>query len=380
MTGTTESLPLVPPPAGSVPAGGGGLPEARRQPKVVLTAAGRRAAGDLAAAVALCLALQIGCAPLWAREITDMAGRTVTVPDDIRRIYVAYDPPAIFLSALAPDLMIGFPFPLTPEAGRFLPPAVAGLPTIGGASRTTPERLLGLGIDVAIAWNIRGPPDQFAAQVTAMGIPTLMVDASPFRRYPEAFRFLGRLVHREARAERLARALEDTMARLDATVGAIPPQQRLRVYYADAADGLKSQCAGAFRGEVVELAGGFNVMQCNTPDVMSAAVAVGLETLLRLDPDVIVARTPEIARFIDQDPGWRHLRAVRERRLYAFPSLPFNWAERPHSQFKMLALQWLANVLYPDFFRFDFDRGVQDFYRLFYDMELTDDQLVRLRN
>lgn len=338
-------------------------------------------AGGKVAVLLLCLlALLADGERSEAREITDMAGRRVTVPDDIRRIYVAYDPPAIFLSALAPDLMIGFPFPRSPEASHFLSPAVARLPTIGGAGRTTPEKLLALDIDVIIAWNIRGQPDQFAEQMTAMGKPTLMVDASPFRQYPAAFRFLGHLVHREARAERLARALEDTMARLDASVGAISPAQRVRVYYADSPDGLKSQCATAFRGEIVVLAGGFNVIACSAPDSMGASVSVNLENLLILDPDAIVARTKDIARFIRQDPGWSHLRAVRDGRVYAFPSLPFNWAERPHSQFKMLALQWLANRLYPDRFPFDFAPAVRDFYRLFYGMELTDDNVARLRD
>ena len=58
------------------------------------------------------LAALLGSAPAPAREIVDMAGRRVEVPDDIRRIYVAHDPPAIFLTALAPDLMIGTPFPI----------------------------------------------------------------------------------------------------------------------------------------------------------------------------------------------------------------------------------------------------------------------------
>ncbi|HLN23068.1 MAG TPA: ABC transporter substrate-binding protein [Patescibacteria group bacterium] len=330
--------------------------------------------------VALCLALLLSASPLAAREIVDMAGRQVTVPDNIRRIYVAYDPPAIFLSALAPDLMIGFPFARSAAGNVFLPPLVRKLPIIGGSSRVNPESLLAQNIDVAIVWNIRGQPDQFAAQLTAMGLPTLMVDASPFRQYPAAFRFLGRLLHREARAEALARALEDSTARLDAVLGAIPQAERVRVYYADSPDGLKSQCAGAFRGETVELAGGVNVMHCDTPDGMGASVTVNLERLLLIDPQVIVARTQAIARFITQDPGWQRLRAVHEGRVYAPPELPFNWVERPHSQFKMLAVQWLANRLYPDRFPFDFARATKDFYTLFYDMELTDDDVAKLRH
>ncbi len=308
-----------------------------------------------------------------------MAGRHVQVPEQIRRIYVAFDPPAIFLTSLAPDLMVGVPFDRPPAAARLLPPEVNRLPIVRGATRTDPETLLTLGVDLVVVWNMRGPPDAVADRMTAMGLPTVMVDAAPFASYPAAFRFLGRLLHREARAETLAVALEAAMARLQASVQAIPPAEQRRVYYADSADGLKSQCASAFRGEVVRLAGGFNVMQCDTPDSMAANVSVSLERLLLLDPDVIVARTPAIARFLCADPGWRHLRAVRTGQVLAFPVLPFNWAERPHSQFKLLAVQWLAHRLYPDRFPFDFDQATRAFYRVFFGMELSDDDLARLR-
>lgn len=325
------------------------------------------------------LAAAAASGPATAREIVDMAGRTVEVPDHIRRIYVAHDPPAIFLSALAPDLMVGFPFDRSPAAAHFLPAAVDRLPTLHGAGRTDPEVLLSLGVDVVVVWNMRGTPDEFAAQTTAVGLPTVMVDAAPFATYPASFRFLGRLLHREARAEQLAQALEDVSARLAATVEAIPPAQQVRVYYADSADGLKSQCATAFRGEIVRLAGGLNVLPCNTPDSMTASVSVNLEQLLNLDPDVVVARSPAIARFIRADPAWQTLRAVRTGRVYALPDLPFNWVERPHSQFKLLAVQWLAHRLYPDRYPFDFDQATRTFYRTFYGMELTDDDLARLR-
>lgn len=337
--------------------------------------------GRTLAAVLLCLfALVAGTGQAGAREIVDMAGRRVIVPDVIHRVYVAHDPPSIFLTSLAPDLMVGTTFTRTPAADAFLPPAVRRLPVVGGSTRINPEALLKLGIDVAVVWNIRGQPDLYADQLRAMGIPTVMVDASPFSHYPASFRFLGQLLHREERAEMLARFIEDQASQLAAGLREIPPAERARVYYADFPDGLKSQCAGAFRGEIVELAGGINVMDCDIPDGMTASVTTNLEKLMLLDPDVIVARTKAIAKFIRHDPGWQSLRAVRNGRLYYPPELPFNWVERPHSQFKILALRWLANRFYPDRIPFDFARETKAFYHLFYDMELTDDDIARLRS
>jgi len=334
-----------------------------------------------AAIASLCLfALLLGGERSYGREIIDMAGRHVVVPDIIRRVYVAHDPPALFMTALAPDLMIGTPFSRNGASNALFPPSVRRLPVVGGSMRINPEALLSMQVDVAVVWNIRGQSDTYAAQLQAMGIPVVMVDASPFSHYPAAFRFLGNLLHREERADRLARALEDGWAHLKAQLAAIPQERRLRVYYADAPDGLKSQCTGAFRGETVELAGGINVMPCTGPDGMTASVSTNLETLLKTDPDVVFARTHAIAANLAKNPGWRALRAVREGRLYAPPELPVNWVERPHSHLKLLAMEWLANKLYPDDVPFDFTRDVRAFFLLFYDMELSDDDIARLRS
>ena len=128
---------------------------------------------------------------------------------------------------------------------------------IGGFGRVNLERLLvALKPDVVIIWNMRGQPDQIAAQMADLGLPAVMVDAAPFSHYPASFRFLGRLLHREARAEQLAQALEGATRRLEDELGADSAAERAEVYYADFADGLKSQCAGSFRGEIVELSGG----------------------------------------------------------------------------------------------------------------------------
>jgi iron complex transport system substrate-binding protein len=58
--------------------------------------------------------------------------------------------------------------------------------------------------------------------------------------------------------------------------------------------------------------------------------------------------------------------------------LPFNWAERPHSQLKILGLQWLANKLYPGRFPFDLTTAARDFFRLFYGVTVTDHDIALL--
>jgi iron complex transport system substrate-binding protein len=51
----------------------------------------------------------------WAGTITDSAGRTVTVPAKVSRVFAAGPPAAILLYTLAPYLLIGWPRANRPE-------------------------------------------------------------------------------------------------------------------------------------------------------------------------------------------------------------------------------------------------------------------------
>jgi iron complex transport system substrate-binding protein len=62
--------------------------------------------------------------PVGAAEIADATGHAIQVPDHPLRILPAGPPAAVLLGALAPDLMIGWPYSLSPEARAWLPDAI----------------------------------------------------------------------------------------------------------------------------------------------------------------------------------------------------------------------------------------------------------------
>ena len=66
----------------------------------------------------------------FAASITDATGRTVSGPDKITRVYPAGPPATVEIYTLAPDLLIGWIEPPTPEAREFLLPDIAARPQI----------------------------------------------------------------------------------------------------------------------------------------------------------------------------------------------------------------------------------------------------------
>jgi len=94
------------------------------------------------------------------------------------------------------------------------------------------------------------------------------------------------------------------------------------------------------------------------------------------DPQVIVTNDPNFYASVFKDPVWStSLSAVRRKRVYLSPHLPFGWFDFPPGANRLIGLVWLSEILYPDLFKFDLKREVATFYRLFYHREPTPQQL-----
>jgi iron complex transport system substrate-binding protein len=311
-----------------------------------------------------------------ARDIVDMAGRHVTVPDAIHHAY-AMTHAFPLITAIAPDLVAGFasPMPPKPEMLEFLPADMAGLPNIGGGAEANVVKLKASGIDIAFGWTSKG--EQYPVKsLERINVPVVFIDVDRLAQYPATFRFLGKLFHREARGEELAKTLEDITARLKKSAAAV--KDKPRVYYAESIDGLTSQCDGTDRAEVIGLAGGRNALPCNQTALTADHYAIDLETLLTIDPDVIVTRFAATAAAIKSDPRWARLKAVKTGKVYAVPAYPFNWFDRPPSFLRALGAEWLAVKLHPGLYRIDLKAEVRRFHRVFFGTNPTDTQVDKL--
>lgn len=334
-----------------------------------------RAALRRAAAFLLAAGIAFAGAPARAGEIVDMAGQHVTVPDEIRSVY-AMTHAMPLVAALAPDLLAGFAFPRSPSAEtlRFLPPSMAALPNLGGGPDANLETLKAAHVDIALGWTSKN--EQYPAkQLARIGLPVVFIDVDRLSQYPATFRFLGRLLHREARGEALAGALEAEMATLKRATTDIAEADMPRVYYAEAIDGLTSQCDASDRAEVIALAGGVNALHCDNPASMAGNYPLDLEKLLTVDPDVIVTRFAQTATAVRTDPRWAGLKAVKTGRVYAMPAYPFNWFDRPPSFMRVMGARWLAAKLHPGRAAFDLPAETRRFYALFFGVTPTDADL-----
>jgi iron complex transport system substrate-binding protein len=319
--------------------------------------------------------------PARAREIVDMLGRRVAVPERITKV-VALSPPATYLVySIDPTLLAGLNFPLWENEKRFTSEAFRRLPVIGGrvgeGRQLNLEVLMGIAPDVAVLWTQLAEPDaidrEYERTLGQLGIPAVYARIGPLRDYPAALRFMGELLGRRDRADELRAYTEGILARVDRALASLPPAERVSVYYAEGLDGLATDGEGSMHTELIPICGGRNVRQA-PPRTQMGMETISAEQLLLYDPDVVLVKERAAFERLPADARLRTLRAVRERRVFLIPYLPFNWFDRPPSFMRVLGAQWLANLLHPDRFQVDMVSETKRFYQLFLGVELDDAQ------
>ncbi|ACB95939.1 ABC transporter substrate-binding protein [Beijerinckia indica] len=317
-----------------------------------------------------------------AREITDMAGRQVSVPDHIKKVYSLSHPVSFLLYAFAPERLVGLNFPIREQDKPFLPKALIDLPVFGAVmghgAAMNPEEILGLHPDVLLVWLDRfSDNDKIIQQYGKVGLPIVFVKADGIEDYPETLRFLGQIMDKKERAEQLASYIEDVLKRVEIAVAKVPEGGKRRVYYAESRDGLATDCDRSFHTIAIRLAGGDNIHHCEQ-STHGGMEAIGIEDIIARKPELIIAQSRDFALGAPTNPVWREVEAVREGRVYIVPRIPFNWIDRPPSFMQGLGIQWLANLFYPDLYPFDIKAETKNFYRLFLNVDLNDADLTQI--
>jgi iron complex transport system substrate-binding protein len=320
-------------------------------------------------------------AAVSAREVTDSAGRKVKVPDRIDRVMAAGPPASVLVVMLAPEKLIGWNLKPRQAELPFLPATVQRLPEIG--------RLTGRGGTANLEAVIAAKPDlildfgsvnatyaSLADRVQAQtGIPYILIGGR-FDETVGALRSVGPVLGVDGRAELLAGRAERTFAEVGQIVQSTPTAQRPRVYLARRSNGLETGNRGSINTEIIERAGGVNVVEGGREG--GGLVNVSLEQVLQWNPDTIITTDRNFSEQAKVEPEWATVDAVRRGRIFLSPDLPYGWIDGPPSVNRILGLRWLARLFFPGKLPGDIRTDTRDFYKLFYQVDVTDAQLDAL--
>ncbi len=320
----------------------------------------------------------------WAEQVTDIAGRTVEVPKKVDRILLGEgrlfyavallegDKPFARIAGWQGDFRKLDPQTYAVYKDKF--PEVDNIPLIGNttADSISPEKVLTLKPDVAVfglSGHGPGKDSTLVTQLEKAGVPVVFVDfrTSPLKNTLPSIRLLGKVLHREDKAEAYAKFYEDNVKKVTDITAKIPEDKKPTVFIELKAGGSDTCCGSAGNGNMgdfIDLAGGINIAKAILPGSLGT---VNLEKVLSDNPNIYIATggqapdstkpgikfgaqgTPELARaslkHVLERKGISSLSAVQSGNAYGA------WHNFYNSPYNVLAIQVFAKWFYPEQFK-----------------------------
>ena len=317
------------------------------------------------------------------REITDMAGRKVTVPaaEDIESVFSTGPVAAIFMYMVAPDKLLGWNYELNDVEKSIILEKYHDLPNFGMGDAINYEAVIAA--NPTIALNCGKINDAMVSDCDALskslGIPVISVD-NELNNSAEAFRFMGELLGVEDHAEELAEYSEKIFTDI-ASLADIPEDEKVSVYFGNGEDSLETAPRGSQHAQILDAVNVTNVADLELGD--GSRVQISAEQLLAWNPDVIVVNGEpkadksgnSAAEDILSNPDYASLKAVQDNKVYGTPNAPFSWVDRPAGPNRLIGMRWLSAVVYPEYIKCDVNEEIREFFNLFYHVDLSDEQL-----
>ncbi len=238
---------------------------------------------------------------------TDSGGREITLNSPPQRV-VSLVPSVteILLRIGAADAVVGI------THHSVLPPESAGKIIVGGFASPDPERLAALNPDVIFYADLQ------KEAVSQLEDQAILINLSA-RSIAESFdhiRLLGRIFQRQEKAASIVEEEERLLALIASKVAAIPAEKRQRVIRLMGRNTVMAPGDDSFQNEYIRAAGGIAPKFGRNGQI----VPVSLDRWQEFNPQVIYACGDD-RKVISllQEPGWRDVEAVRNRRIFFFP-------------------------------------------------------------
>ena len=317
------------------------------------------------------------------REITDMAGRKVTVPtaENIKSVFSTGPVAAIFLYMVAPDKLLGWNYELNDVEKSIILDKYQDLSNFGMGDAVNYEAVIAANPTIAI--NSGKINDAMVSDCDALseslGIPVVAVD-NELNNSAEAFRFMGELLGVEDHAEELAQYAEQVFTDIN-VLSDIPEEKKVSVYFGNGEDSLETAPRGSQHAQILDVINAVNVADLELGD--GSRVQISAEQLLAWDPDVIVVNGEpkadksgsSAAEDILSNPDYASLKAVQDQKVYGTPNAPFSWVDRPAGPNRLIGMRWFSALIYPEYIKCDINEEIHKFFDLFYHVDLSDEQL-----
>lgn len=313
------------------------------------------------------------------REVTDVAGNVVEVPENISKIAVTPLPWFSVIYAIdgTSERMVSInPGAISAYTGNFLEkmdPEYGQIDStaIGKDFSINMEEMVEMGVEAVVIWDYQ---EDEAKQLKELGIAPVMVKNETVEELQESFRAIGELLGKEDRAQQFIDLYEDTYEKIKSYQDKVESAEKPKVLYLRNSE-LKLQGNDNFIKEALELAGADSVAAENSD--------ITMEEILEINPDIILLSwfdefTPEdLYNNTIDGQDWSNVKAVQDKRVYKTPIGIYRW-DAPGVETPLM-MEWLASLIQPEVFSdIDIRKEVADYFKTYFEYELTDEDVSQI--
>jgi len=200
------------------------------------------------------------------------------------------------------------------------PPEAVSVTKIGGfsASSMSVEKILSLKPDLVVSSGAIHKP--VTDELARYGIVSFAYAPKNFEEIAAGIVAIGTLTGRKDDAALVASTMLGKIAKVKATVAAIPVDQRLSVFWEIYDDPLMTSGSATFQHAIVEAAGGRDIFS----DLAGSWPRVSAEEVIKRAPQVIMGADDHGDKLtvasIAARPGWNLIPAVRSGRIILLPT------------------------------------------------------------
>ena len=318
------------------------------------------------------------------REIVDMAGRTVEIPTTIDKIYTKAPVETVYIYQLDPELLLGWNFPPNDVEKELILPEYHDLTAYGMGDSVNYESVIAANPDVVLM-TYHEVNDKLHGDIEKMELSTgrpVICISDKLEDVAKTYTFLGELIGKPEEAAVLATYVEELFALIESNE--IADGDKVSVYYGNGVNSLETAQIGSASAQEMDLVGVENVAVIEEQSVDRMEITG--EQLLFWNPDMMVINgepkedvsASSAVESIMTNPNYENITAVKNGDVYAIPKSPFAWMGRPSGSNRIIGIVWLAKLAYPELYTYDLEEAVQEYYELFYHMELTAEQMESL--
>ena len=331
-------------------------------------------------------------------EVTDMKGRTVTLPADIQRVVVTFNMEEYFAVAgdEGIDKLVGWSHKYWEgrrqdayDAFTAVYPQLAEIPDVGYNGDISIEAIISLQPDVVLAsstganYNALEPAFE---NLSAAGVECVFFDfhKQTVETHCQSVQLLGRILGQEDRANEIADFYTRQMAVVTDRLADLPDEARPRVYmeFSMGPGEFGNTWSEQMWGALIRTCGGTNI----AAGMEGASVEIAPEQIISSNPEVIIlACSPrsdvsdnvvlgygadEILAYAHLEsykgrPGWSNLDAVRNNRMGGL------YHDLSRHIFDFAGAQFLAKQIQPELFAdIDPEAELAEFFDLYMPVDL----------